>query len=147
MASRNSRIAARRAVETRRLYHFEVIALPAISRSACANVPMPELRRFAERVWRAESKRAMPRVVAGNGDRPNPDSVWYSYCTWPKRDLIVLARHQRNRSVVLHELVHALGFGTHGRGFVRKYFDLLAKYARCNRAQLESHAKTLNVKH
>lgn len=144
--TRQKQIAARRAAETRRLYRFESIALPAISKFACADTPMAELRAFAVRVWRAETTRKIPRIVAGAGDRPDPDATWYSYCNWPERDFIMLARHQRNRSVVLHELVHALGYGTHGRRFVRKYFSLLATYARCDRAKLEDQAKAMDVK-
>jgi hypothetical protein len=146
MATRAKRRAIKNAVETRRLYRFEDLALPIVAKYPVSDAPMKTLRSFATRVWRAETTRKMPKIVAGAGVL-GPAGTLYSYCNWPERSLIVLARHHRNRSVVLHELVHALGYGTHGRGFVRKYFDLLAKYARCNRAQLESHAKTLNVKH
>lgn len=40
-----------------------------------------------------------------------------------------MARNQRNRVVMLHELAHALRDDvTHGRGFQNRYADLLGCY-------------------
>ena len=41
---------------------------------------------------------------------------------------IKLAKRHRSIQVLLHELVHTMGFGTHGRSFVKKYIELLVAY-------------------
>jgi hypothetical protein len=39
-------------------------------------------------------------------------------------------------AVLLHELVHSMGYRWHTPGFVRKYIYLLTKYGRCNEGPL-----------
>lgn len=85
------------------------------------------MRLFAAKVWRAHSVRGqvMPRIVCGRGVLYN--GSLYSY--YQEDDGIVLARNQRTIPILLHELVHALGYDDHDRMFVDAYFRLLREYA------------------
>lgn len=108
--------------DTQRVYLFEsTLGLGEVEE------PIAQLRALARRVWRAESGRRdrCPEVVAGRG-YAWPSGGLSSYCEGRRR--IVLARHQRCRKILLHELAHALGPTTHGRRFQDRYAHLLLRY-------------------
>ena len=111
--------AIKRARDTQRVYAFE-LCLAGPSR------PMRVLRALARRIWAAETPRRerCPVVVAGRGLRLGVRLA--SYCEGRCR--IVLTRNQRDRVTLIHELVHALGFETHGERFQRRYAELLGRY-------------------
>lgn len=90
------------------------------------DVPIGELRKLAEKIWRAHTNRRdkCPVIVAGDGHRQN--DRWISYCEG--RCKIVLARHERRIPVLIHEMVHALGPVNHGRAFEKRFFALMDKY-------------------
>lgn len=110
---------------TRRLYKFE----SEFFRGNFLNRPrsIVVLRLLAAKIWRAHSIRGqvMPRIVCGRGVLYN--GSLYSY--YQEDDKIVLARNQRTIPILLHELVHALGYDDHDRMFVDAYFRLLREYA------------------
>jgi hypothetical protein len=88
---------------------------------------MPQLRRLARRLWEDQKTArpdAVPQILAGRGAYQS--GRWLSYCEGRRK--IVLARHERNLRTLIHELTHAIGFGTHGAGFRQRYFALLARY-------------------
>lgn len=131
--------------QTRRVYDAEEEIL---SRYLNRRLKMPVLKSLASWIAfnsGAEVVRAgrFPVVVAGRGLK-DPGG-YSSYCeTWPKRmrraPRIVLARHQRTRKYLIHELAHALGpFGEelHGRAFMRRYLDMLAVFGRVDRMYVE----------
>jgi len=134
----------RLAVETRRLYHFEDIALPVLSPHTTARAPMKQLRRLAFLVWQEHGRKGerCPEVMAGEGLRYGGRAL--SYCAG--RTLIVLAPGQRTVSVLLHELTHALGHGTHGKGFTRRFLELMEQYGRADIGLLELGAGLYGVK-
>ena len=115
-------IAARRAAVTRRMYAWEGKWVPKEP-----TAPMVELQRLAARIWRENTRRRdrCPAVVAGRGLMQAGRLV--SYCLGRCR--IVLARNQRTRHVLIHEMAHALGPETHGSRFQNRYADLLIRYA------------------
>lgn len=117
--------AGRRAADTRALYSYETDQFrdPGLIRRRS----MPALRRMAQKLWEAENtgrNEAMPEIVAGDGYYQN--GRWLSYCEGRRK--IVLARHERNHLVLIHELTHALGYATHGVRFRARYFKLLTRY-------------------
>ena len=126
--------AARRARDTRAVYRLEDIL-----RVGARREPIAALRALAGRVWRdyisehsltkfsgrRRPGNRCPTVIAGDGIRWQGE--WCSYCLG--RSKIVLARHHRDRIVLLHELTHALGPVTHGKRFQNLFAELLARYA------------------
>ena len=115
----------RRAAQTRRLYSFEVTRLS--DRKLRRIRSIGALRAFARRIWEHENtkrREKMPEIVAGTGIKQG--RVYLSYCEGRRR--IVLARHERNRRILAHELVHALGYSTHGTGFCRRYFSIIRQF-------------------
>lgn len=60
------------------------------------------------------------------------------------RSLIVLTRDDHLNITLIHELVHALGFGSdrnpHGRAFVLKYCDALAWWFGWDQEELQLQA-------
>lgn len=124
---------AQLAAETRKMYLFEDMCVR--SHFLLKERSMKYLRAYAERVWQAERiKRPLPDIVAGDGARQGDKR--YSYCISTGRNTsrIVLARHERNLAVLLHELVHALGehYGPHNKRFVKKLLHFLVVYGREN---------------
>lgn len=111
----------KRMVDTRKVYRFE----QEIERGA-RRLPMRDLRALARRIWRENTGRRdrCPAVVAGRGLQFHGRLV--SYCLGRSR--VVLARNQRTRITLIHEVVHALGPETHGDRFQRRYADLIARY-------------------
>lgn len=87
---------------------------------------MSELRALGQRIWRETTRRRdrCPSIKAGRGTLHCGKLV--SYCEG--RSSIVLARHERTRSVLIHEMTHALGPETHGRRFQELYARLLGRY-------------------
>lgn len=110
---------------TRRLYKFEA----EFFRGHVLNksVPMIDLRRLARQIWLDLDQpiKTLPKIRAGRGTLYN--GSLYSY--YQEDGGIVLARNQRTIPILIHELVHALGFDDHNRNFVDAYFILLRKWA------------------
>ena len=139
--------AARRAVETRRVYKFEdVFFAPEMPLFKFASRPrsLAYLRRLAAVVWAKHGKgRPMPAIAAT--DLP------YSFCDGAS---IGLAKAENTRTniphntidVLLHELTHAVGFGTHGKGFTRKYAQFLVQYGGCARSELHRAMAAFKLK-
>jgi hypothetical protein len=129
---RPSRAWKKHALATRRLYAAEVL----LERGA-ALLPIGALRALAEKVWRERQGRGALEVRAGRGTAHAGRLVseckfWHS----PRQTWIVLARHERKATVLLHELAHALGHWHHDRKFLQEYFGLLADYAGIDQALL-----------
>jgi hypothetical protein len=110
---------AKQAAVTRMLYDWEEAmgSLPLR--------PIAQLRALGQRIWRenARGRGACPTIVAGRGVEQAGRLL--SYCEGRR---IVLTRNQRERRTLIHEMVHALGPGTHGIRFQELYAELLAKY-------------------
>lgn len=120
---------AKRRNDTRRLYRFEEESL-----RAKPILPMATLIKTANRIWEKDGRGDLPPIVAGRGDFYN--GRLYSYYDGEK---IVLARNERRKFVLIHEIVHALGHDNHDAAFVNKYHKLLQKYDRTvNRPTLQS---------
>lgn len=133
-----------RGVETRRLYAFESSS-KNYSSFANRQRSLPFLRTLAGAVWRkhGRTRQATPSIAFGEGTPHGNQKV--SFCEG--RNYIELAETQRDVKVLLHELTHALGYGNpHGKGFVRKYFDLLEEYGRCDRGALLLDAALFKLK-
>ena len=99
--------------------------------------------RASDGTLRARAGLPVPKVVAGKGTEYS--GGWCSYAAGYQK--IVLTRSQRTVAVLLHELVHTFGFGTHGKKFVRKYIELLVEYAGCNEGELRLALGLFNVNH
>lgn len=98
----------------------------------CTDVPMAVLQRLAGYVWASESvQRPAPRVVAGRGTPADGLAGGSTgYTSYEQAGKIVLARTQRNVSVLLHELAHAMhprGYH-HGPAWLATYKRLLVRY-------------------
>jgi hypothetical protein len=133
-----------RGVETRRLYCFEG-STRALSDYANKQRRLAPLRRLAAAVWADHGRKGLPPPVIEFGTGTLFSGQSTSYCAG--YSLICLVEGQRDIGTLLHELTHALGYGTpHGPGFVRKYFDLLVSYGRCERGALELDAALFKLK-
>lgn len=86
--------------------------------------PMSTLRKVAKRIWKksGRSVSSMPKISAGRGDPYN--GRLYSYFDGEK---IVLARNERKKFVLAHELAHALGHDLHDLPFVRGYLRTVSR--------------------
>lgn len=128
-------------VNTRRLYMYEREFLQRQE----DRMPMARLRRLAKRIWEGEGrKRPLPRIVAGEG-------LWYleawtSYCDYERGRKIILTAKHRKPLVLVHELVHAMGFEEHTHSFVRRYFYLLEKYCGYTREELIINAAWFGIR-
>ncbi|MDP3939801.1 MAG: hypothetical protein Q8R92_16915 [Deltaproteobacteria bacterium] len=133
-----------RGVETRRLYKFERMFMQD---NAFRPRPLKDLRAIAANVWSKHGRKGLPCPSVGFTRR-----VKYSYCVGFSKIRITRRAdtHEGLRhdtiDVLLHELVHAMGYGTHGRGFVRKYVDLLVEYAGCEEGELRLGMAMFNIK-
>lgn len=100
---------------------------------------MLDLKLFAEEVWEKHGRAgwSCPVLKSWNGlywKQYNSEFRGWSYQFGRE---IRLAKRHRNRMVVLHEITHALGFYTHGRGFARRYAQLLVEYGGLDPAWIE----------
>ena len=125
----------KRTLDTRRLYKFEKEWFRGEP-----NLPMKVLQELAYDIWKeaghagyyyGDKVKPLPAVVAGNGTRYN--GRYYSYCDGER---VELARSERKKFVLIHEMVHALGYDDHDEAFVEKYFELLDHYKVCSRRTL-----------
>ena len=135
-----------KAVETRHLYRFENIST-AVSKYANATRSEKTLREIARNVWAKHGRkgRRCPEVVVVDGAK------WSTCSGHSLIELATAAATKGNQphntiGVLLHEMTHAMGYGTHGRGFVRKYFQLLVEYGKCDLPALILDAHLLKVK-
>ena len=103
-------------------------------------LPMKTLQDLAYKIWEEEGytgkyygtkAKPIPPVVSGKGTKYN--GRYYSYFDGQK---IELARTERKKYVLIHEMVHALGYDKHDRKFVEKYFDLLETFGVCDHREL-----------
>lgn len=114
-------------ITTRRIYKFEKEYFRGEP-----SMPMEVLKDLAKKIWEWEYKEEpLPRVVSGKGTKYN--GRYYSYFDGEK---IVLARSERNKVVLIHEMVHALGYDNHDADFTMKYFELLEQFGICSRRDL-----------
>lgn len=108
-----------KALDTRHVYSWEATAF-----SGAKQLRMDTLRRLTRRIWKDAGRTdPLPKVIAGRGTLYH--GRLYSYY---EDGLIVLARNQRQSFVLIHELVHALGYDDHDAPFQRRYRDLLRRY-------------------
>jgi hypothetical protein len=126
----------RRMVETRRLYKFEEEYL---YKNRYISSPRSErfLKSLASRVWEKHGRENLPvpsvKIV---------DGAKWSTCKGYKEIALATSKNTRRNlphntiDVLLHELTHAIGFSTHGHGFVGKYSELLVEYGRCDPGEL-----------
>lgn len=116
-----------RAAETRRFYYVDMLLATGDVRSYYSDERRAKafLQRLLIRVWREEGRagQGYPDLQIDNTKGA------YSYCEG--RRLIVLATRQTCITILLHEIVHALGYARHDKRFVRRYLQLLVKYGRC----------------
>lgn len=88
------------------------------------------MNRVADRVWSKYGVGPKPAVHCTRGD-PAPGGGFTSYYD-PQRNRVVLARHQRTLTVLLHELAHALtphAKLAHGPAFCITYARLMGEFA------------------
>ena len=117
--------------KTRRVYAFEETLFHNTPHTKLCR--MKTLRRVAARVWAIHGKgKKMPQIVAGRGFPQGGRLL--SYCQGTR---IVLARNQREKITLIHELIHAMGFGYHNHAFVNKYLTVLEQVVNIPREQLK----------
>lgn len=141
--------AIREMVETRRLYRFEQVFMrpdtaPAQTLRARSR---GYLQALATRVWAKHGRKGVgvPSVTL------RPDCDW-SWCLgYTEIHLSTSGRARggwmhNNTEVLLHELVHAIGYRSHGRGFVRKYVELLVEYGGYHEGELRLALTLFNIR-
>lgn len=124
-----------RGVDTRRLYRFEAEYFRGTEASKV--LPMETLRILAHRIWKKYGKgKPKPWIAAGRGTYYG--KLWLSYS---QGDYIQLARNQRNFLVLIHELIHSMGYDDHDKRFVKLYLKLLEEYLNLRHDKLTAAAK------
>lgn len=128
----------RRMVETRRVYKFEASYFREdVTPYASKPRSMLFLRKLAEKVWAKHGRErlSVPKIEVIDGAK-------WSECDGYTRITLATSKNTRGNlphntiDVLLHELTHAIGYRTHGRGFIRKYTELLVEYGRCDPGEL-----------
>lgn len=134
-------------VDTRRLYRFEHLFLCKPANPGNKDTAIGELRALAAEVWRDYNKkksRDCPPLIAGAGILHG--DTYYSYYEVMPVHKIVLSRTQRTKTVLLHEMTHALGRGMHNAAFCALYFELLHRYLGYDLDELKLQAQNFKIK-
>ncbi len=125
----------KKGVDTRRLYSFEANYFWGTEASKVR--PMSELKAIAEHVWAKYGKgKPMPKIAAGPGT-PHGNKLF----SYSQDGYIQLSRNQRNKLVLVHELVHELGYGEHDTGFIKVYLVILAEVLELDPIELRDAAR------
>ena len=122
-------------VSTRRLYKFEEIFSKELPAYVKRQRSLPFLKYMLKDVWLKHGRKGVkhPELAFGEGTPHEGERV--SFCDGYSQIELVVG--DRNVLILLHEITHALGFGNpHGKGFVRKYVELLVEYGRCDEGEL-----------
>lgn len=115
-----------RMLETRKLYKMEeeLYTYQPFNRLT-KQLSLPTLKRLAKNIWMEECpSRKIPTIQFGKGTLHV--GRYYSWCDG---ETIELAPTQQDKLTLIHELVHAMGYDDHDTRFVRRYRQLLKKYA------------------
>lgn len=136
---------ARQMLETRRLYKWEAAALKVTD---YVGQPRTEsfLQNLAAEVWAKHGRERVSVPVVNV-----VDGATWSDCQGYTRITLATAKNTRKNiphntiDVLLHELTHAIGFRTHGYGFVRKYAQLLVEYGKCDPCELRMSMEMFNL--
>jgi len=125
---------------TRNLYRFETEYFLQDGKAWTHIVKQRSLRSLRQtliRVWGdLRPCTPMPILCFGKG---------VGGLSWFQEGRIVLAPGQRDLLTLLHEIVHALGYGHHNVPFVKAYFKLLSKYGKVPLRVLRRGAADYNV--
>jgi hypothetical protein len=122
----------REMVNTRRLYKFEGEFFNLLPyRYMNVQMNLTTLRNIANILWNGENTTwfSIPEVRFGKGLYHGSVKGQKYYYSWCDRQTIELAPTQRDILTLIHEMVHALGYGYHDSKFVGKYIEMLVKYA------------------
>ena len=122
----------REMVNTRRLYKFEgeFFNLPPF-RYMSVQLNLTTLRNIGKIIWNQENSTwfSIPEIRFGKGLYHGTARGVKYYYSWCDRQTIELAPTQRDILTLIHEMVHALGYGYHDSRFVGQYIHMLTKYA------------------
>lgn len=129
--------------DTRKLYSFE--ANYFWGTPATKVLDIESLRAIAQEIWNKYGKnKPFPKIVAGKGT-PHGDRL-YSYSQeLEDGNYIQLSRNQRNKLVLAHELVHAMGYDLHDSAFVKRYFNILSEILPIPLAELRKAAREYKI--
>jgi hypothetical protein len=140
---------AREMVETRRLYQFEQVFMrrSVVPKGAIKYRSQRYLQEFASKVWAKHGRKGqrVPLIRL----RADIDMSWCIGFSLIELSISGKARggfKHNTIDVLLHELTHAIGYSTHGRGFVRKYVELLVEYAGFDEGELRLALGLFNIK-
>jgi hypothetical protein len=125
--------------ETRRLYRYEMTNIKHFPKALSKRRSMKYLRTKATEIWGKHGRNGIdvPDIKAWNGttwSSIRQGMIGWSYSEGFK--VIKLGRDYRTLHYLLHELVHCMGYNTHGRGFVKKYTELLVEYGGIDEGEL-----------
>lgn len=119
----------RQMVNTRRLYKLETSLYDnKVFNQLTKQRSLKFLRELTEFIWHKERfARDVPEVRFGNGYRYGKLA-----CSWCDGITVELIETQQDVLTLIHELVHALGYGDHDELFVEMEVYLLMKYTPLN---------------
>jgi len=135
----------KRAVDTRRIYLFEAVFTRHLPSYVWMERSIQFLRTTAMVVWMKHGRRGLnvPTIEFHRG--LTRDGELYSYSDGFR--YIALAPTQRNVMILLHELTHAMGYGSpHGDSFAHKYAELLVEYGGCDEGLLVLFLANVGIK-
>lgn len=125
-----------RDTQRKRVYDWERVFIHPHCKGE--QLTLPEIRALCDEIgeWLG-----CPRITVkdGRGRRSACGGGW----------MISMPRWSRNRSIVLHEIVHCLvpyGYAWHGPEFVRVFIELLHRYLKIPKAELRETLRKAHVK-
>lgn len=129
-------------VDTRRLYKLELL----FPKEKFVNIK--QLRNLGRIIWEQESgnMKMFPEIVAAKVLNSGQENFSFCYKVGHKPAKIILVERHLTRTVLIHELTHALGYWDHSSRFIKKYFELLVKYANFDYNFLLLVACSVNMK-
>lgn len=134
-----------RNANTRTVYRWEDIT--DFGSYADGSISLEESARFVRRVWRGEEIQAeVPRILPMTKARKLDINGREAGCWWSTPFEICIDPEYRCRSLVLHELVHAMKLWEHDSRFVKKLVYLLCRYAGCDTGYLINTAQVVGMK-
>lgn len=115
-------------IDTRHVYHFDHLFISMNNSHHCNKwITLQQGRSFLQRVWEGFGPAPKLERWYRSFNKLGTMSGFYN----SDEHYVAVVPRFRNRLILLHEVTHAEGLYDHDRRFMKRYIELLARYARC----------------